>query len=61
MLIVPRDHTGGVEFDPDASVHERDHGERNEINVREQDGGVDFPHLWAGPVLEAGERGYVWL
>lgn len=56
VLIVPRDHRCGVEFDPDSPVHKRDQGEGDKVNVREQDCGVDFSHLWVGPILKTGKK-----
>lgn len=47
----------GAQLDPNACVHDRDDGEGRQVDVHEQNHGVDLPHVWVGKVLVAGVEG----
>lgn len=41
------------EGDTDAGVHDDDEAQRSKVDVSEEHGGVDLPHLLTGPVFSA--------
>lgn len=60
LVLRVRVSDGGGRFDQldgDACVHDDDERDRSQVDVREQDGGVDLPHAPVGPGLPAGVQG----
>lgn len=50
----PHRENGGLgEGEADAGVHDDNKAERSEVDVSEEDSGVDFTHLLIGPVFPA--------
>ena len=52
-----RRHGRLEECDADAAVHDDDEGQRGEVDVGEQDRGVDLAHALVGPVFSAPIKG----
>lgn len=48
---------GLKEGETNAGIHDHNKAERSKVDVGEQDGGVDFPHLLTGPILPAPVKG----